>query len=526
MRSARLGYGLVVAVYLLSFPYHPGLRSPNELCRLFQARAIAEFHSLSINEVLKQQGGVGDLSCTATVEEGGQDVLKPCVGPEAPAAGVKAVHYYSSKAPLLSFLGAPVYLALSLFGPVTELGQVFFSRLLWTVFPSLALLWLLRRVLMTIAPDFADVVTILYAMGTMAYAYAEAYMSHQVTAVLAFSCFFCAWRVLRGEWRQGGWVLAGFAAGCTVLAEYTGALTVVCLALWVAVELRAKPRALSVAVGLVAVGALLPVSALLAYHQACFGHPLQSGYKFLNDAAYMGWHQGGFLGIRLPDARALVLSFFSPLRGLLTMSPVLVGAILGSTQLKQKAPNLLWLTVILAAANTYFTASFTYDSWGWTVGPRHLTPWVPFLMLPLALAFESASGARKSLLFGLGVASLISSTLAAFVAYVPADVSTSVFGLAVPLLREGVLPVSWLPAVGITNPVGGLVLMVLAAAIVVWVVTQARARGAGTALVVAVVIAHLALLALATNTPGPDKSARDLLTNEWLAKPGQPFSFF
>ena len=34
--SPKVGYALVAALYLLSFPYHPGLRSPNELCRLWQ----------------------------------------------------------------------------------------------------------------------------------------------------------------------------------------------------------------------------------------------------------------------------------------------------------------------------------------------------------------------------------------------------------------------------------------------------------------------------------------------------------
>jgi len=57
----RLGYGLVAVMYLLVFPYHPKLRSPNELCRLWQARALVEDHTLSINGALQRYGYVGDL---------------------------------------------------------------------------------------------------------------------------------------------------------------------------------------------------------------------------------------------------------------------------------------------------------------------------------------------------------------------------------------------------------------------------------------------------------------------------------
>ena len=52
-----------------------------------------------------------------------------------------AVHYYPSKAPLTAFLAAPVYWVLERFGPVSEVSQVLFSRLVVTILPALALLW-------------------------------------------------------------------------------------------------------------------------------------------------------------------------------------------------------------------------------------------------------------------------------------------------------------------------------------------------------------------------------------------------
>src|SRR4051812_41360619 len=104
----RWPFWLVAALYVTAFPYHPGLRSPNELCRLWQARAIVEYGTLHLNQTLKDFGYVGDLS-------------------------VKEGLYYPSKAPLLSLLAVPIYKLLSLWGggyryAVPELPLVYWSR--------------------------------------------------------------------------------------------------------------------------------------------------------------------------------------------------------------------------------------------------------------------------------------------------------------------------------------------------------------------------------------------------------------
>ena len=54
--NPRLVFGLVVALYLLAFPYHPLLRSPNELCRLWQTRALVDHGKISINETIFHPG--------------------------------------------------------------------------------------------------------------------------------------------------------------------------------------------------------------------------------------------------------------------------------------------------------------------------------------------------------------------------------------------------------------------------------------------------------------------------------------
>lgn len=530
--TPKIAFSLVAALYVLSFPYHPGLRSPNELCRLWQSRALIDDHTLNINGPLQRHGMVGDLSCTAVVRDAAGEHLAPCVGPDAPRQGVTAVFYYPSKAPLMSFLGAPVYAALKNVsgGVVSELSQVLWSRLFLTIAPTLAMLWLLRKFLEAyVAPATAVLFTVVYALGTMAFSYSEAFMSHQVTAVLLFVAFFCAWKVERGEWRERAYLLAGLAAGTAVVAEYTAALGVVSISAWTVASRWKQWPALGRAVGLVLLGAAPMLAALMAYHQAVFGGPLVSGYKFLNDANYMGWHQGGFLGIKVPDLSALWLSFFSPLRGLFALSPFLMGAVFGLRDARARSQPMFVFLVALLALHTYFTSSFSYTSWGWTVGPRHLTGVLPFLMLPVALAWERLSTSsvfRAGLLGGAAASSVLATGLVGFVNYVPDDVSTSVFGLALPVWSDGFWPVSWLSAF-VANPTSGAVLVVLLAAATAWVLSAVGHQRApivwgGVALAF---VLHFGVLKLFTRHDAGDQGATRFLESVWLAKPGVTVDF-
>src|SRR5262249_51263587 len=189
------------------------LRSPNELCRLWQARALVEYGTLDINQAIRDYGYVGDLS-------------------------VKDGKYYPSKAPLLSFAAAPVYAALRAYGggsrySVPEVTQGFWSRLFLTVLPTLAVLVWLRRFLRAyLSSSIADGLVGTYALGSLAFSYSLLFLSHQTTAVLLFSGFYVLWRSARGEWPRRSYLLAGAFAGAAVAAEYTAALGVACLILY------------------------------------------------------------------------------------------------------------------------------------------------------------------------------------------------------------------------------------------------------------------------------------------------------
>jgi len=500
-----------VAVYVLAFPYHPGLRSPNELSRLMQSRALVDFGEASLNRAMRVYGPVGDLSY--------RDGL-----------------FYPSKAPLLSYAAAPIYAGLRLLagnriGVVPEIPLVLFSRLLLTVLPTLVTLLFIRRFL-TVYVDAltADLLVAFYALGTLAFSYSLQFISHQTSACLLFLSFYPAWRWARGERPDRFLFLTGLLAGAAVAAEYTSAMAAGLLALWVPFARPASPRSRLIALLLVGLGAAGPVALLGAYHAHCFGSPLETGYRHLADTAYQPWHLGGFLGIRTPDPRAFILSLFSPLRGLFVLSPGLLLGVRGLPGLWQARTRFRELgaiaafTSVLFVAYLYFTSSFSYESWGWTTGPRHMTGLVPFLLLPASLFLQRLENpVSLGCARGLLAASVLVTGWVTLVNYVPDNVSEPLFGLVFPLARRGDLVPSVPGFLGIPNPWSGALFMaalpaVAAFMLLVGAFVPGRRRVAlGGAAVVAVVLAiHLATF---RDTPG-DRGALDLLSRVWLAPSG------
>jgi hypothetical protein len=214
------------------------------------------------------------------------------------------------------------------------------------------------------------------------------------------------------------------------------------------------------------------------------------------------------------------MSFFSPLRGLFTLSPILMLAIPGIV--------LAWRAKVarreigVAAASlllyTYFTSSFSYSSWGWTTGPRHMTSLVPFLILPVALCIAAVR--RDWRLWApaaaLGPLSIVNTGLATNLNYIPDSVSNSVHHLVLPLIERGVLSNNVLAILGVPSPPSGAVALVAIAASAVgaiWLwkpdVRRWEAMGASAGLCLALFFAQ-GLLPSQKPTPADEDAVRFL----------------
>ena len=414
-RAAALP-ALVLLLYAFLFPWLPTIRSPNELSRLYQARAIVEDHSLAVNAQLARHGPVGDLS-------------------------VRDGRSYPNKAPGVAFAGAAAYaVARAAHGgrPVGEAVAIFWVRLLVCMVPGAIAAELLRQILARrFEPALATSGALVFALGTIMWPYSTLFMSHGPTAAAVVACW---WAVERRSF-----ALAGFMAGCAVLLEYTSALALLPLALhaW-----RSAPPAergegqgerhrgpiISAFLGF-----LPPILALALYHQAAFGNPFHTGYRYLVNPVFTEWHARGFMGVGAPSLRALAGSFLDPARGLFAWSPFLALGVPGLVLLARRDRALALLCASELALYALFTASFTYEAWGWVVGPRHITTVCAFL-IPPALAAAGWLRDRGLGFIAAGLALFGMAVLALTMAvcpYLPEELTNPLWQLVVPLARMG-----------------------------------------------------------------------------------------
>jgi hypothetical protein len=227
-----------------------------------------------------------------------------------------------------------------------------------------------------------------------------------------------------------------------VLVEYTAALAALPLGLYALWALRRRLPA-TLAFGL---ASLPPQLALLGYHKLAYGEFLESGYRHNVNRQFQAWHDQGFMGVTTPTWRGLLGSFFDPAKGLLVFSPFLALGIAGIWLLwklpERRRPALL--LAVLFGLYALFTASFIYEAWGWTVGPRHLAPLAALLVLPAGAVLAQAR--RTSTLWsgiaaGLCVLSVLFTGLAtATYPHYPEAFTNGLFQLTLPLLRGGYLP--------------------------------------------------------------------------------------
>ena len=433
MRGAGFLAGVLVT-YAWLFPWLPALRSPNELSRLYQTRAIVDDHSLSVNQQIARRGMVGDLS-------------------------VKDGRYYPNKAPGLSFAAVPAYAALKLVRGgaegVSDRAGIFFLRLLVCMVAGAIAAERMRRILLRrYGPPLALAGATILALGTIMWPYSTLFMSHGPAAAALVACWYYLDRarehpdspapVRRGrmphvlelvEVARGNYALAGFFAGMALLFEYTSAVGLLALAAYGLAGARHKGRA-----AIHALAGFLPFAlALGLYHRAAFGSAFATGYAYLVNPTFQAWHGRGFLGVGAPSLGALVASFVAPSRGLFAYSPFLALALPGLWLLWQRDRALAMLSGSALVLYGAFTASYTFEAWGWTVGPRHITPLAAFLTPPAMEAAEWLR-ARGLGLFAAALALASIGGMAVLMAagpYLPEELSNPVHQLSLPLLAQG-----------------------------------------------------------------------------------------
>ncbi len=404
----------VVVVYAWLFAWFPALRSPNELSRLYQTRAIVNSGALPIEAEILRRGPVGDLA-------------------------VHGGHYYAAKAPGISLIGVPIYAALVLARGgdrrVSDRAGIYFLRLFGCAIPAAIAVEAMRRILARrLERRLAAAGAALLALGTLVWPYATQLASHATATAAILACWDGLDRAR--ETRRARYVCwAGFAAGTAVLLEYTSAMYLLPLAGYALVSSTSRWRVAALA----SAGAVVPLAALLAFHRSAFGGMLANPYSFLANPVYAGWHAPGLFGIGPPRMGALARSFLDPAHGLFAYAPFLALGVVGIPALWRRDRSMGAVCAVATLLAALFTAGFETRAWGWSVGPRHLTPLCAFLLPPALVSAEKLRRQGLSLVPAVLAAYsvIVLGVIVAVCPYLPDDLGNPLHQLVLPLAREG-----------------------------------------------------------------------------------------
>ena len=192
----------------------------------------------------------------------------------------------------------------------------------------------------------------------------------------------------------------GGAAGWATISEFPAAVPAALIAVLAAI--RAWPlgrrRAVRLLGGLT-VGALLCASLLMAYQYACFGSPFHLAYS--SEEGFEGMKQGLF-GIQVPTREVLMELLFGTYRGLLPLAPLIAVTPAGLWMLRREGAAVA-TALVIAGFYILLNAGYYYWEGGWTMGPRHLAPAIPFLCLGLAPLWTRSSRAARLVLAALWI---------------------------------------------------------------------------------------------------------------------------
>lgn len=303
-------------------------------------------------------------------------------------------HFYSNKAPGLTFAAIPVYRALRLFFPRPEsrFAPVFLLLRVLVVTPVCLLalarfLALLRR---RGAPAPA-LVTAALAFGTPFLFYSRSFFSHAWTAALIFLSLDLILRAEEaGSQRRAGSLLlgAGVLAGWAAISEYP--LALFALLLWARSFSRRSPgRAVFFALGL-----LPPLALLLAYDAACFGSPLTLSSAREAAPRYAALVHQGLFGFGPPSPRIALKYLLHPARGVLLFSPFFAWAVVGFVRWWRRREHRADWAFCFFGTLLFFVAMCGYPNWhgGWSLGNRYLMP----LLFPVGLALAHSLDSPRS----------------------------------------------------------------------------------------------------------------------------------
>jgi hypothetical protein len=345
-------------------------------------------------------------------------------------------HYYSNKTPGVSFIAVPfvgmTYTILQISGRTEHLDAfdpnlsdepnsnykllIIAGSLIVSILCAVgvSVLYLLFRQFGA-TEKTAVLLTLVFGFGTPFANFATTMFGHSLAATFfLFGLAFGFYQRLPSLLR---WFVTGLILAYTVWIEYTAAIPacvigIMFLALMKKQGLSGKQIILNTF--FMFLGAVPIAAGFFVYNMLAFGSPFQVGYNFV--ATNFPKMNEGFYGIRLPVFSVFAGSLFGIQDGFFWRSPLLILspflAVYNIVQNRFRFLNIICLVIPIY----YFLLNSAYAY----PASRHLTASLPFLVLPIGLAWDSLGHRLKRFTFIL----LIVNILIGFVAMnIPSSVT-------------------------------------------------------------------------------------------------------
>ena len=415
---------LLFALLFTSFAYFYQAGGWNQNSRFDLVRAITNEHTLNI------------------------DPFKFSTGDKAFFEG----HYYSDKAPGLALTAVPLVAAvrpvLRAFGGDPEgYGGLALLSYLSTVFTA-GLFGALAGVCLFMlcvelgaSPTGGLFAALTFGLATPIWPLATIFVGHAFSAACLVFALRAATRIgveaaSRDRWHGA---IVGLGAGWATVSEFPAAVPAVLLAGLAAAQAWPLGRARAARIlGALALAALACAAVLMAYQYACFGSPFHLAYS--SEQGYEGMQQGVF-GISLPRVVRLRELLFGAYRGLLPLAPSLVVAPFGLAALIFKGAQARRVAIVASIIALYYillNAGYEYWEGGWSYGPRHLSPAIPFLCIGLAPLWTMASRVfRSALAAGSAYGALVTLIAVSTMPLPPANIQRPMTEFLLPAFRDG-----------------------------------------------------------------------------------------
>ncbi len=228
------------------------------------------------------------------------------------------------------------------------------------------------------------------AFGTTYFPFGTLLFDHNLTAILLFGSFFSLWRVREKSHPVNFALLAGLCAGMAALTNYVAAGAGVFLGLYALLGTRPISgwRQWNWSAALWFTVGVIPTFLLLCgYNIVNFGSPFKLANDFQNP---LFKDTDALLGMfHMPRMYVTGLLSVSPYRGIFFLAPVTIMSLYGLIIWLREKTYAAEARLCLAIFAFFFLVNASFNGYhgGFSAGPRYLVPGLPFLALPLVVAF-------------------------------------------------------------------------------------------------------------------------------------------